>query len=144
MTRQEKKEELIGLFCTGAIFIGDLIDECFDFGQQHPDWISVEDYTKDELPPLIDKNNPYGESVHVLFVVELDGVQYINKGTFDYDTGVWHSLDMQCSFFKENVTHWMPLPELPICDKTGNAHIIGTEEHIKVALDVLDKKGGEK
>lgn len=76
-------------------------------------WISVEDYSKDKLPPLIDKNNPYNESVQVLFVVVLDGVQYINKGTFDYDTGVWHSLDMQCSFCKENVTHWMLMPEAP-------------------------------
>ena len=83
------------------------------WADSHPRWISVKDYTKDELPPLIDKNNPYGESVQALFVVVLDGVQFINKGTFDYDTGVWHSLEMQCSFCKENVTHWMPLPQLP-------------------------------
>ena len=113
MTQEEKKEELLGLFAVGAIYIGDLIDECFEFGQQHPRWISVEDYTKDELPPLIDEKDPYSESVQVLFVVELDGVQYINKGSFDYDTGVWHSLEMQCSFFKENVTHWMALPLPP-------------------------------
>ena len=56
MTREEKKEELIGLFSIGAIFIGDLIDECFEFGVEwadaHPHWISVED----ELPP---KNSEY-------------------------------------------------------------------------------------
>ena len=80
--------------------------------ENFPNWISVEDYSKDELPPLIDKNNPYGESVQVLFVVVLDGIQYVNKGTFDYDTGVWHSLDMQCSFCKENVTYWMYLPSV--------------------------------
>lgn len=83
--------------------------ECLE---NSPHWISVKDYTKDELPPLIDKNDPYGESVQALFVVVLDGVQHINKGTFDYDTGVWHSLDMQCSFCKENVTHWMLLPSV--------------------------------
>jgi len=33
MTRAEKKEELIGLFSTGAIYLGDLIDECFEFGR---------------------------------------------------------------------------------------------------------------
>lgn len=33
MTRKEKKEELIGLFSTGAIYIGDLIDECFEAGR---------------------------------------------------------------------------------------------------------------
>lgn len=88
------------------------IDVGARWAHEHPRWISVKDYTKDELPQLIDKNNPYGESVQVLFVVVLDGVQYINKGTFDYDTGVWHSLDLQCSFCKENVTHWMPLPSI--------------------------------
>lgn len=32
-----------------------------------------------------------------------------------------------------------------LCNNVSpEAHIIGTEEHIKVALDVLDKKGGEK
>ena len=36
MTRQEKKEELIGLFSTGAIYLGDLIDECFEFADEHP------------------------------------------------------------------------------------------------------------
>lgn len=78
-----------------------------------PQWISVEDYSKDELPPMLDDKDQHDESVCVLFVVELDGNQYINKGTFDYDTGVWHSLDMQCSFCKENVTHWMLMPEAP-------------------------------
>ena len=86
---------------------------------RHPNWINVKDYATDELPPLIDEKDPYGESVQVLFVVVLDGVQYINKGTYDYDTGVWHSLDMQCSFCKDDVTHWMHMPELPICGKTS-------------------------
>lgn len=53
MTRAEKKEELIGLFSTGAIFIGDLIDECFEFGQQHPHWISVEDELPNDYEPVI-------------------------------------------------------------------------------------------
>lgn len=90
------------------------------WSDKHPHWVSVKDYTKDELPPPIDKNNPYGESVQTLFVVVLDGVQHINKGTFDYDTGVWHSLDMQCSFCKENVTHWMHLPKMPVLSNLGN------------------------
>lgn len=99
------------------------------WSDQHPHWISVEDYSKDKLPPLIDKNDPYGESVQTLFVVILDGVQYINKGTFDYDTGVWHSLDMQCSFCKENVTHWMHLPKMPVLSNLENTG--------------KDEKGGE-
>ena len=112
MTRQEKKEELIGLFLHGAITIGDLIDECFEFGQQ-PNWTSIEDYATDELPPLVDEKDPYGESVHVLFVVELDGIQFISKGCFDYDSGMWHALETDCSYCKENVTHWMALPPPP-------------------------------
>lgn len=118
MTREEeiKKEafeyadkELIGIidFKKEEAFIEGAI-----WADAHPNWLSVEDYSKDKLPPLIDKNNPYGESVQVLFVVVLDGIQYLNKGTFDYDTGVWHSLDMQCSYCKENVTYWMPLPSI--------------------------------
>lgn len=80
---------------------------------EHPHWISVEDYATDELPPLMNEKDPYGESVHVLFVVELDGIQFINKGCFDYDSGMWHALETDCSYCKENVTHWMPLPEPP-------------------------------
>ena len=76
-------------------------------------WISVEDYATDELPPLIDEKDPYGESVHVLFFVELDGIQFISKGCFDYDSGMWHALETDCSYCKEQVTHWMPLPKPP-------------------------------
>ena len=78
-----------------------------------PSWVSVEDYATDELPPLINEKDPYGESVHVLFVVELDGIQFISKGCFDYDSGMWHALETDCSYCKENVTNWMPLPEPP-------------------------------
>ncbi len=79
----------------------------------HPNWISVEDYEKDELPPLMDKEDQYGCSVSVLFVVNLDDVQYINKGCFDYDIGVWHSMDTCQSYTKEQVTNWILLPQLP-------------------------------
>ena len=86
MTRKEKKEELIGLFAVGAICIGDLIDECFEFGQHHPHWISVED----ELPK---------ENGRYLFYHDKIGVQlayYYNDLSLD-----------------KAVTHWMPLPEAP-------------------------------
>ena len=123
MTREEKKEELIGLFCTGAIFIGDLIDECIEYGQQHPHWISVED----ELP----KDGAY--------VVTINKVGLKEVRHFYHDK--WFS-----SFGNEygDVTHWMPIPQPPVVSKSENAHIIGTKEHIKVALDVLDKKGSEQ
>ena len=96
-----------------VVHIADAWYAAVKWADSYPHWISVEDYVTDELPPLMNEKDHYGESMQVLFVVVLNGVQYISKGTFDYDTGVWHSLDMQCSFCKENVTHWMPLPELP-------------------------------
>ena len=126
MTRQEKKEELIGLFAVGAIFIGDLIDECFDFGQQQQQWISVED----ELP----NDGAY--------VVTINKVGLKEVRHFYHDK--WFS-----SFGNEygDVTHWMPLPKLSKSEnigKKGGEQIIGTADHIKIALDVIDKKGGEQ
>ena len=95
MTRQEKKEELIGLFLNGAITIGDLIDECFEFGQQHPNWIRVED----ELPP-----NKNGFSDEVLTY------DYASKcyvvAIFNYISNCWFG----CG---DTITHWMPLPQAP-------------------------------
>ena len=49
MTRQEKKEELIGLFAVGAIYLGDLIDECFNFADEHPDLENTEGASLDAL-----------------------------------------------------------------------------------------------
>ena len=106
MTRVEKKEELIGLFSTGAIFIGDLIDECFEFGQQHPHWISVED----ELPP---KQSEYdGLSNNVLAT---DGKE-IYESVYNHDFGEWFTHDLWAI---NNITHWMPLPAPPTGDKTS-------------------------
>ena len=39
---------------------------------------------------------------------------------FDYDTGVWHSIDTGLSYTKEQVTHWMPLPTPPAPRKEGS------------------------
>lgn len=124
MTRKEKKEELIGLFTVGAIFIGDLIDECIDFGQQQPCWISV----ADELP------KEHGAYLVFNSVTSTEEIYVYSNGEWWYNanrcpTGV--------------VTHWMPLPP-PVVSKSRNAHIIGTADHIKTALDVMEKKGGEE
>lgn len=46
-----------------------------------------------------------------------------------------------------DITHWMPMPEAPhhIIDANKKVdRVIGTADHIKTALDVLNKKGGEK
>lgn len=99
MTREEKKEELIGLFSTGAIFIGDLIDECFEFGQQHPHWISVED----ELP-------------------KEDGIYLF----YDEASGVYTSAYYVGFAISGSITHWMPLPAIE--EIRGNQRKISPNE----------------
>lgn len=128
MTRKEKKEELIGLFTVGAIYIGDLIDECFEFCQQQPCWISVED----ELPKTLTEVLMVSSgSTDILYGYRSKTGK--NRWYCYNDDDYWH-----------NITHWMPLPEPPVVSKMENAHIIGTADHIKTALDVMNKKGGEK
>ena len=147
MTQKEKKEELIGLFAVGAIFIGDLIDECFDFGQQHPCWISVED----KMPPFdVKDDGTWRCSGDVLIFSPLKGI-FLGRYECDdmygetywiFDNGKYPTVERESGL--ENVTHWMPLPAPPVVSKSQNAHIIGTADHIKTALDVMERKGGEK
>lgn len=94
MTRQEKKEELIRLFCMGAITIGDLIDECFEFGQQQPNWISVED----ELP----------EACVAVLTTTQNGTQRVGC----YEDGWWLANSPNLVRMG-SITHWMPLPQPP-------------------------------
>ena len=84
MTREEKKEELIGLFCTGTMYISELIEECFDFAS--PKWISFED----KLPP---KDGRY--LFYDTFLGPRVSAYYV-----------------ECTLVKE-ITHWMPLPQAP-------------------------------
>lgn len=136
MTRQEKKEELIGLYAVGAIYIGDLIDECFEYGQQHPQWISVED----RIPKL---KHSYDSMKYTDTVIVTNG-KYCTSANWRYYKrgGRYGWYDDEDEELK-GITHWMPLPP-PVVSKSDNAHIIGTAEHIQVALDVIDKKGGEE
>ena len=101
MTRKEKKDELVSLFAVGAICIGDLIDECFEFGSHHPRWISVED----ELPP---KESEYEDNSIVVLATDGNGVY---KGLYrrdEYLSG-WFTCDL---WALDNITHWMPLPSI--------------------------------
>lgn len=105
MTRQEKKEELIGLFAVGTIYIGDLIDECFEFGQQHPRWISV----ADELPPRWEKYPHLSKNV-----LCSDGVN-VMVNYYDYNEAEWtYGVGMS------SITHWIPMPQPPIVSKMEN------------------------
>lgn len=91
MTREEKKEELIGLFSTGTMYISEVIDECFDFAL--PKWISVED----EMPPRWETN----PNVSVLVIT----CKFVNRELQD--------IDLQRYVFGESkwqygdATHWM-------------------------------------
>ena len=91
MTRQEKIEELIGLFLHGAITISGLIDECLEFGQ-HPHWTSVEDELPEENKWVLTYN---GSSINLLMLA--------GNGNW-YD----HSVAQH-----RNITHWMALPTPP-------------------------------
>lgn len=128
MTREEKKEELIGLFAVGAIFIGDLIDECFEFGQQHPCWISVEE----EMPK---------DYQDVLAVVGENHFAFVG---FCLNQTTWYCDIRNKAVEIKGITHWMPLPAPASASGKPTNCIIGTAEHIKIALDVMDKKGGEQ
>ena len=128
MTRKEKKEELIGLFSTGAIFIGDLIDECFEFGQQHPHWISVED----ELPQK-------GANIQMASGGWDEPMEGYYKGwNWQRKQHMFHSYIDNATWY--NVTHWMPLPKKPILsnpEKTGKNCITGNDPR------GYDKEGDE-
>lgn len=91
----------------------------------HPNWISVED----ELPPC---------NVFVLTCDEQENENLLMLG----GNGRWYD---KAVGFHRNITHWMPLPPPPhhIIDANKKVdRVIGTADHIKTALDVLNKKGG--
>lgn len=88
MTQEKKKEELIGLFAVGAMTIGEIIDECFEFAS--PEWISVED----ELPK---------DSCYIL--VASRGIVH------HWRYGVLESADILKNMY--GITHWMPFPKPP-------------------------------
>ena len=123
MTRKEKKEELIGLFSVGAIFIGDLIDECFEFGQQHPQWVSV----ADELPHA-EQGNATNLGAFLFYAEPIN-----ENGSFEgrYRTGFYDSETDTYKirpnhFGNTRVTHWMPLPA-PVVSNSSNVGKKGSE-----------------
>lgn len=105
-----------------------------EWADEHPHWISVED----EFPP---RENEFHVSLDVLAT---DG-EMIIKSFYDYDHECWVCFEGRWCF--ATVTHWMPMPAPPhhIIDANKKVdRVIGTADHIKTALDVLNKKGGEE
>lgn len=142
MTRQEEKNKARFEYVSKRLANPDFptynaeyeLESAFDEGvvwaDEHPHWISVED----ELPPM---RNEDGMSDKVL-THSKGGIIYMNR--YDYWGNTWGN---PLAF---NVTHWMPMPAPPhhIIDANKKVdRVIGTADHIKTALNVLNKKGGE-
>lgn len=71
------------------------------WADEHPHWISVDD----ELPPLLYKN--LNESV-----LALTYGMYVRTAFYVFDEDEWVG--------NYKVTHWMPLPKMPILSKLEN------------------------
>lgn len=112
MTRKEKKEELIRLFCIGAITIGDLIDECFEFGQQHPRWISVEDELPEKGDIVIVMQDAYG-NIHFTACEFISAMQLCDVTDFHVRSDAYLGITKKAEITLGAVTHWMPLPQPP-------------------------------
>lgn len=131
-----------------------------EWADQHPHWISVED----ELPPLTHKEEVFGfdysDKVLVLLKeTDADGMMItfaecnrdhprVIDGDEPKEECYWSAVK-SCDMYEgfgDNITHWMPMPQPPhhIIDANKKIdRVIGTADHIKIALDVLNKKGGE-
>lgn len=102
-----------------------------EWADAHPNWISVED----ELPPK-QPNREQSKNVLVRTNSGRTKIEYYDYGN-----------DVIKEWWEYNITHWMPMPPPPhhIIDANKKVdRVIGTADHIKTALDVLNKKGGEK
>lgn len=102
--------------------------------ENFPCWISVNEV----LPP---KKSKYDDlSINVLAT---DGKE-IYESVYNHDSKDWFTHDM---WGLDNIIYWMPMPAPPhhIIDANKKVdRVIGTADHIKTALDVLNKKGGEE
>lgn len=110
-----------------------------EWADAHPHWISVED----ELPKINPNGSEWDYSDDVLVYLK-DGSITVGRWERDNSTGEQYwLLDIEKDLI---VTHWMPLPSTEhIADANKKVdRVIGTADHIKTALDVLNKKGGEK
>ena len=98
---EEYARQLAHLFLGNGLSLQTILLMAIDFGKQHPNWISVED----ELPP------PHYEGANSTdFVLVYDGYD-LEFGYYDFEQKNWHGEDYKEMMF--DVTHWMPLPQLP-------------------------------
>ena len=126
----------------GSTFFELKFIEGAEWADAHPRWISVED----ELPP---KNSEYDDNSIEVLATDGNRVYKAIYRICEFYSG-WVTYDF---WPLDNITHWMPLPAPPKKGSTRLPYekeeispncIIGTPEHIQVALDVINKKGGEQ
>lgn len=118
-----------------------------EWADAHPHWISIDD----ELPPK-QPNREQSKNVLVRTNSGRTKIEYYDYGN-----------DVIKEWWEYNITHWMPLPQAPSSSEFPNNcekgeededhfidankkvdRVIGTADHIKTALDVLNKKGGKE
>ena len=146
MTREEEIDKIAIAFAIDAVIDKDtcnpeskrgLIYAGFVSGamwsDSHPHWISVED----ALPPRGRTDPNVSVPVITCKIVNRE-LHEIGFQQYIFGKGKWKYCD---------ATHWMPMPEAPhhIIDANKKVdRVIGTADHIKTALDVLNKKGGKE
>lgn len=120
-------------------------NDIYELGQLYdevtaPQWISV----KKRKPKFKYKNDGFQYSEAVIVT---DG-EYRTSANWVHSTlAGWYGWFDHGAEELKGVTHWMPMPEAPhhIIDANKKVdRVIGTADHIKTALDVLNKKGGEE
>jgi len=83
---EEYAKQLAHLFLGNGLSLQTILLMAIDYGQQHPNWISVED----ELPEKDGKYLFYDEVLGHEVSIYYDGVTLVSS-----------------------ITHWMPLPQAP-------------------------------
>jgi len=99
---EEYAKQLAHLFLGNGLSLQTILLMAIDFGQQYPNWISVED----ELP---EKDNEFED--YSKLVVVTDGKDFY-KGMYNYGGACWLTHDL---WPIEDATHWMEvqLPQPP-------------------------------
>ena len=121
----------------------------------HPRWISVEDELPKDGDSVIVMQDVHGNT-HFTACEFLSAKQLADVTDFHVRSDAYLGVSKNAEVTLGAVTHWMPLPqpskkrgEHTKEEIKGNQgkifpnRIIGTEEHIRTALDVIEK-GGEQ
>jgi len=109
---EEYAKQLAHLFLGNGLSLQTILLMAIDFGQQHPNWISV----KDELPPIDEdyvkqgfaKPDEEGNTLTVSTTVLVTDGKYVETTFYMFELKRWNS-----QMDDTKITHWMPLPQPP-------------------------------